>query len=51
MKSSVETLDQEYQIAAMSLNRVRSIPGFHWAVPYCQSTAQLQTKDGRMKLV
>ncbi len=51
MKSSVETLDQGYPIAELSVNRVRSIPGVQWAVPYYQSTAQLRTEDGRMKLV
>lgn len=51
MKSSVETLDQGYPIAELSVNRVRSVPGVQWAVPYYQSTAQLRTEDGRMKLV
>jgi putative ABC transport system permease protein len=51
MKSSVETLDQGYPIAELSVNRVRSIPGVQWAVPYYQSTAQLRTEDGRMKIV
>lgn len=51
MKPSVETLDQGYPIAELSVNRVRSVPGVQWAVPYYQSTAQLRTEDGRMKLV
>ncbi len=49
MKPSVETLDQGYPIAELSVNRVRSVPGVQWAVPYYQSTAQLRTEDGRMK--
>jgi putative ABC transport system permease protein len=51
MKSSVETLDQGYPISELSVNRVRSVPGVQWAVPYYQSTAQLRTEDGRIKLV
>jgi putative ABC transport system permease protein len=51
MKPSVETLDQGYPLAELSVNRVRSVPGVEWAVPYYQSTSQLRTEDGRMKLV
>lgn len=51
MKPSVETLDHGYPIAELSVNRVRSVPGVQWAVPYYQSTAQLRTESGTMKLV
>lgn len=51
MKPSVETLDQPYPLPELSVNRVRSIDGVAWAVPYYQSTAQLRTEAGRMKLV
>ncbi len=51
MKTSVETLDQGYPISELSVNRVRSVPGVEWAVPYYQSSAQLRTEDGRLKLV
>ena len=51
MKPSVETLDQPYPLTELSVNRVRSIPGVAWAVPYYQSTAQLRTSAGRVKLV
>lgn len=51
MKPSVETLDQPYPLPELSVNRVRSIDGVAWAVPYYQSTAQLRTEKGRMKLV
>jgi putative ABC transport system permease protein len=51
MKSSVETLDQGYPIAELTVNRVRSVPGVEWAVPYYLSASQLRTEDGRMKMV
>jgi len=51
MKPSVETLDQGYPMPELSVNRVRSVTGVAWAVPYYQSTAQLRTDDGRMKFV
>ena len=51
MKPSVETLDQPYPLPELSVNRVRSIDGVAWVVPYYQSTAQLRTEAGRMKLV
>ncbi|ADG66952.1 protein of unknown function DUF214 [Planctopirus limnophila DSM 3776] len=51
MKPSVETLEQGYPMAELAVNRVRSIDGVEWAVPYYQSIAQLRTEDGRMKSV
>lgn len=51
MKPSVETLDQPYPLPELAVNRVRSVEGVAWAVPYYQSTAQLRTEDGGMKLV
>lgn len=51
MKSSVETLDQPYPLPELSVSRVRSIDGVAWAVPYYQSTAQMRTEAGSMKLV
>jgi putative ABC transport system permease protein len=51
MKPSVETLDQPYPLPELTVNRVRSVDGVEWAVPYYQSTAQLRTESGRMKLV
>lgn len=51
MKPSVETLDQPYPMPELSVNRVRSVDGVAWAVPYYQSTAQLKTSEGRMKVV
>ncbi len=51
MKPSVETLEQGYPMAELAVNRVRSVDGVEWAVPYYQSIAQLRTEDGRMKSV
>jgi putative ABC transport system permease protein len=51
MKPSVETLDQTDPMAELTVNRVRSVPGVAWAVPYYQAIAQLKTADGRSKSV
>lgn len=51
MKPSVETVDQPDSMVELSVNRVRSVPGVRWAVPYYQSIAQLRTGDGRTKSV
>jgi putative ABC transport system permease protein len=51
MKPGVETLDQGYPISEMAVNRVRSIAGVAWAVPYYQSIGQLRTSTGRLKSV
>jgi putative ABC transport system permease protein len=51
MKPGVETLDQGYPINEMTVNRVRSVEGVAWAVPYYQSTGQLRTAEGRLKTV
>jgi putative ABC transport system permease protein len=51
MKPSVETLDQTDPMAELAVNRVRSVPGVAWAVPYYQAIAQLKTADGRSKSV
>lgn len=51
MKPSVETLDQIDPMAELTVNRVRSVPGVEWAVPYYQAIAQLKTADGRSKSV
>ncbi|HLP83060.1 MAG TPA: ABC transporter permease [Phycisphaerales bacterium] len=51
MKPSVETLDQTDPMAELAVNRVRSVEGVAWAVPYYQAIAQLKTADGRSKSV
>lgn len=51
MKPSVETLDQSDPMTELSVNRVRSVEGVAWAVPYYQSIASLRTRDGRVKAV
>lgn len=51
MKPSVETFDQPDPMSELTVNRVRSVAGVAWAVPYYQSTAQLRTTDGRTKAV
>ncbi len=44
MKPSVETLDQGYPISELSVNRVRSVPGVQWAVPYYQSNGAIANR-------
>lgn len=51
MKPSVETVDQPDSMVELAVNRVRSVPGVQWAVPYYQAIAQLRTADGRTKSV
>jgi putative ABC transport system permease protein len=51
MKPSVETLDQTDPMTELVVNRVRSVPGIEWAVPYYQAIGQLSTRDGRSKSV
>lgn len=51
MKSSVETFDQADPMPELAVNRVRSVPGVAWAVPYYQAIASLKTPDGRTKSV
>ncbi|MDX2016120.1 MAG: ABC transporter permease [Planctomycetota bacterium] len=51
MKPSVETVDQPDQMAELMVNRVRSVRGVEWAVPYYQAIAQLRTREGANKSV
>lgn len=51
MKPSVETVDQPDQMADLMVNRVRSVRGVDWAVPYYRAIAQLRTRSGANKSV
>lgn len=49
MKPSVEHLMQTETIQEVAVNRVRSIQGVEWAVPYYMSSATLRTTRGELK--
>lgn len=51
MKPSVETVDQPDPMTELMVNRVRSVRGVEWAVPYYQAIAQLRTASGANKSV
>lgn len=50
-KPNVEILDFSDPMPELSVNRVRSVPGVAWAVPYYQSTATMRTSQGLLKPV
>jgi putative ABC transport system permease protein len=51
MKPNVEILDFSDPMPEVYVNRVRSVPGVAWAVPYYQATATMRTTRGELKPV
>jgi putative ABC transport system permease protein len=50
-KPSVEILDYSDPMPELYVNRVRSVPGVAWAVPYYQAMAMMRTPGGQVKPV
>jgi len=50
-KPNVEVLDFSDPMPELYVNRVRSVPGVAWAVPYYQATATMRTGQGQLKPV
>jgi putative ABC transport system permease protein len=50
-KPSVEILDYSDPMPELYVNRVRSVPGVAWAVPYYQAMATMRTPSGQLKPV
>jgi putative ABC transport system permease protein len=51
MKPNVEYIDLSDPMPEIYVNRVRSVPGVAWAVPYYQASATLRTTGGLLKAV
>lgn len=51
MRPTVEHVDSVDPLPEIAVNRVRSVAGVAWAVPYYQSSAQARTADGLLKAV
>ena len=50
-KPNVEILDFSDPMPELYVNRVRSVPGVAWAVPYYQANAMMRTGQGLLKPV
>lgn len=51
MRPSVEHVDSVDPLPEIAVNRVRSVAGVAWAVPYYQNTSQARTAAGLLKAV